>query len=482
MGKLLMEYGPIYDGRMTAGKTGKTLADINPATGEVLAEISCAGKEDVDLAVESSRKAFREWKKTSRAYRAELLNRMADAIECEKEHLAEVECRDTGKCYGEALMHIGACVGQYRYFAGVVSAYEDVCVTHDSNCISMIVREPFGVVAVILPWNAPSMLMAWKLAPALAAGNTVVMKPASSAPLPVLEMARLFQDILPPGVLNVLPGTGKETGNYLANHPGISKLSFTGSTEIGCLMGEIAGKNVIPCTLELGGKSANIVFPDATIDRAVDTAAAAILSSSGQICVAGSRLFLHEDIYDDFIEKLKAKFESFKVGDPMQPDVQMGPVIDQVQMNRILEYIEIGKKEGARLVCGGKRLTGGIYDKGFFIAPTLFVDVNNKMRIAQEEIFGPVLSVLKFKNEEEAVEMANDSIYGLGAAVWTNDLNRAIRVSRLLEAGTVWVNNYLPSPPGSPFGGYKKSGIGREVHKSALDYYTQIKNISITLD
>jgi acyl-CoA reductase-like NAD-dependent aldehyde dehydrogenase len=401
-------------------------------------------------------------------------------MEKDIDYFAMVESLDTGKCIGEATLQIRMCIDHYRYYAGCIQTQEDLCVQHNKESFSMVVREPIGIVALILPWNAPIMLLTWKLAPALAAGNCVVIKPASNALLPVLEIASACQDFLPPGVINVVSGSGSTIGNYLVEHEKVGKISFTGATETGIGIGEKTGRNITPCTLELGGKSANIVFPDASINRAIQYSMIGILSTAGEVCVAGSRLLLHQDIYNVFLEKLVEKFKSVKVGNPLLPDVQMGPVIDEKQMNTILKYIEAGKQEGARLVCGGRRLTGGDFDKGFFVEPTIFSDVDNKMKIAQEEIFGPVLVVEKFTSEEEAISLANDSRYGLGAAVWSHDLNRALRVSSSLEAGIVWVNDYLNSPVGAPFGGMKKSGIGREWHKNTIDQYSCIKNICVS--
>lgn len=472
------EYGILVDGDFVQSKSGETIEVANPATGEILSRVASARSDEVDMAINSAEKAFLGWRKTTNAERSGFLQKIADCIEIEKENLANVDIRETGRCFGESLMLLDNCISEFRYMAGAIQAYEDTLIQHSNTSFSMVVREPLGVAALILPWNCPAMLFSWKVAPALAAGNTVVIKPASAAPLMVMELGRIVQKVLPPGVLNVVAGSGKEVGNYLINHPKTAKISFTGSTETGCDIGRTAGGNVIPCSLELGGKSANIVFPDAPMERAIQYAAMAILSSAGEICVSGSRLFLHEDIYDSFLAKLKQKFENVRVGNPTNNETQMGPVIDENQINSILRYIEIGKKEGAKLLCGGKRLTGREFDRGYFIAPTIFADVDNRMRIAQEEIFGPVLVVIKFVNEEEVIEMANDSQYGLAAGIWTNDLPRAIRVTKALEAGLVWVNDFLTSI--GPFGGYKKSGIGREVNKVALEYYSNTKNILIS--
>lgn len=478
MAEIREEYGILVDGVFVRSKSDKTIEVINPSSGDILSKVASAGPDEVDMVISSAERAFLEWKKTTRVERASLLLKIADLIEREKEDLANVDIQETGRCYGESLMLLDNCIAQFRYMASAIQSYEDTLIQHNNDSISMIIKEPLGIAALILPWNSPTMQFSWKAAPALAAGNCVVIKPASAAPLTAMELGRVCQEVLPPGVLNVIAGSGREVGDYLINHPKIAKISFTGSTAVGCDIGKTAGSNIVPCSLELGGKSANIVFPDAPMERAIQYAALAILSSAGEICVSGSRLFLHEDIYDEFLAKLQPKFENVKVGNPLNKDTQMGPVIDEVQMNSILEYIEIGKQEGANLLCGGKRLTGEEYDKGFFIAPTLFADVDNKMRIAQEEIFGPVLVVIKFSSEEEVIQMANDSQYGLAAGIWTNNLQRALRVTKALEAGLVWVNDFLTSI--GPFGGYKKSGLGREVHKVSLEHFSNTKNILIS--
>lgn len=454
----------------------------SPTDGTPLAQLCYANDALVDQAIAAARTAFQSWGTSDRAYRAAVLNKMADVMEANADYLAAIEARDVGKPIGEATMQMGLCVSMYRYFAAAILSQDDTMVVHDGGSISAVLREPLGVVGLILPWNAPAMLLSWKAAPALAAGNCVVVKPSEVAPLVTLELARLWADVIPAGVLNVIIGTGTGAGEYMIHHPGIDKFSFTGSTKVGRHIGQVTGGNIIPCTLELGGKSANIVFKDAQMDRALQFSMLAILATQGEVCVGGSRLLLQEDIYDEFLERLTKKFKALRVGDPTDPATQIGPLVSQTQMEKVLDYIESGKAEGARLMCGGGRLTGAGYDKGFFVAPTIFADVDNSMRIAREEIFGPVLSVIKFSTEEEAIQIANDSDYGLGAALWTRDLPRAFRVGRALQAGTVWVNDYLTSTPGNPFGGYKKSGIGREIHKMALNYYTNVKNLCFCPD
>lgn len=479
--ELMQKYTSFINGAFVE-QEGKGTVVCNPTNGNPLAELCYADEALVDQAVAAARTAFQSWGHSDRAYRAAILNKMADVMEANADYLASIEARDVGKPIGEATMQMGLCVSMYRYFAAAILSQDDTMVVHDNGSISAVLREPLGVVGLILPWNAPAMLLSWKAAPALAAGNCVVVKPSATAPLVTLELARLWADVIPAGVLNVIVGSGSGAGEYMLHHPGIDKFSFTGSTEVGRHIGRVTGGNIIPCTLELGGKSANIVFKDAQLDRAMQFSMLAILATQGEVCVGGSRLLLQEDIYDEFLEGLTEKFKALRVGDPTDFATQIGPMVSEEQMNKVLNYIEAGKAEGARLMCGGGRLTGEGYDKGFFVAPTVFADVENSMRIAREEIFGPVLSVIKFSTEEEAIRIANDSEYGLGAAVWTRDLPRAFRVGRALQAGTVWVNDYLTSTPGNPFGGYKKSGIGREIHKMALNYYTNVKNLCFCPD
>lgn len=480
--ELMQCYSSFIDGSFIQKHDGAAGQTINPANAESLAQLQFADAADLDAAVNAARQAFSKWGVSDRTYRAQILNRMADVIEENKTYLASIEARDVGKPVGEATLQMELSASVYRYFAAAILSQDDTAVIHDGGSVSLILREPLGVVGLILPWNAPCMLLSWKAAPALAAGNCVVVKPASAAPLVVLELARLWAEVIPAGVFNVLLASGAGVGEAMLHHPGFDKFSFTGSTGVGKHIGETAGENIIPCTLELGGKSANIVFADAQLDRALQYSMLAILSTQGEVCVGGSRLLLQDEIYDEFLAALKAKFETLRIGDPMDPSIQVGPLVSEEQLEKVLQYIEIGKQEGAVLVCGGQRLTGEKYDKGFFIAPAIFAEVSNEMRIAREEIFGPVLSVIRFSSEEDAIRIANDSEYGLGAGIWTKDLSRALRVGRALQAGTVWVNDYLTSTPGNPFGGYKKSGIGREIHKLALQYYTNTKNLCICPD
>lgn len=476
------KYGLFIDNQWVEGKKGKTFECFNPANGERLATCVDATKEDVDIAVSAAWSAFESWKKVSPQERMTLLLKIADLIDENAEKLAMVETLDNGKPIRETTaIDVPLSSDHFRYFAGAVRTEEGEAVMIDDNTMSLILREPIGVIGQIVPWNFPFLMAAWKLAPALAAGNCIVIKPSSVTSLSTLEFAKLIEKVLPPGVVNVVTGRGSISGNAMLEHEGFRKLAFTGSTEIGYTVAEAAAKKIIPATLELGGKSANIYFPDSPWEKAIEGLQIGILFNQGQVCCAGSRAFVHEDIYDKFIEDAKAAFENVKVGLPWESDTMMGSQINKAQVKKILDYVEIGKKEGARVVAGGYRITENGLDKGCFVKPTILADVTNDMRVAQEEIFGPVVCVIKFKDEDEVIRMANDSEYGLGGAVWTKDINRAFRVARAVETGRMWVNNYNNLPAHAPFGGYKKSGIGRETHKVILEHYTQMKNIFISL-
>lgn len=475
-------YQLFIDGKWVDSKAGKTFEAHNPANGEKLAACADAGKEDVDLAVKAAWKAFETWKNVSPKDRAGLLLKIADLIDENAERLAMIETLDNGKPIRETLnVDVPLSSDHFRYFASAVRTEEGEAVFIDKDTLSLVLREPVGVVGQIIPWNFPLLMAAWKLAPALAAGNTVVIKPSSSTSLSLLELTKLLAQVLPPGVVNIITGRGSESGNYILEHPGFSKLAFTGSTEVGYTVAAAAAQKLIPATLELGGKSANIFFADAPWEKAIEGLQMGILFNQGQVCSAGSRAFVHEEIYDRFIEEAIAAFTKVRVGLPWQQDTQMGSLVNDVQLKKVLNYVEIGKSEGAKVAYGGERLTTGGLQNGNFILPTILTDVQNKMRVAQEEIFGPVVSVIKFKDEAEVIRLANDSEYGLGGAVWTKDINRAFRVARGIETGRVWVNNYNNLPAHAPFGGYKKSGIGRETHKMMLDHYSQKKNIFISL-
>ena len=480
--ELQNRYQLFIGGQWRDASDGEFFTTKCPANGEKLAECAQATKEDVDDAVREAWKAFETWKKVPTSERAAILNKIADIIDANTEHLAMVESLDNGKPIRETMaIDIPLSAKHFRYFAGCIMAEEGSANILDEQFLSLILREPIGVVGQIVPWNFPFLMAAWKLAPVLAAGCCSVFKPSSDTSLSVLEFARLVQDVIPKGVFNVITGSGSKSGQYMLDHKGFRKLAFTGSTEVGRQVALAAADRLIPATLELGGKSANIFFPDCNWEQAIDGLQLGILFNQGQVCCAGSRVFVHEDIYDKFLEDAVKAFNNVKVGVSWDPETQMGSQINERQLEKILSYVEIGKQEGARLICGGERITDGELAKGCFMRPTLLADVTNNMRVAQEEIFGPVACILKFRDEDEVIRMANDNAYGLGGAVWTRDLNRAIRVSRGIETGRMWVNTYNQIPEGSPFGGYKESGIGRETHKVILEHYTQMKNIMINL-
>ena len=476
------KYQLFIGGQWRDASDGATFKTKCPADGEVLAECAQATREDVDDAVKAAWKAFETWKNVPVNERAVILNKIADIIDENKEFLAMVESLDNGKPIRETMaVDVPMSAQHFRYFAGCIMAEEGSANILGTDTMSLILREPIGVVGQIVPWNFPFLMAAWKLAPVLASGCCTVFKPSSTTSLSVLELARLIQDVVPAGVFNVITGSGGKSGQYMLEHPGFRKLAFTGSTEVGRDVALAAAQKLIPATLELGGKSANIFFDDCKWEMAMDGLQMGILFNQGQVCCAGSRVFVQEGIYDKFVEEAAKRFNAVKVGMPWAADTQMGSQIDEGQLKKILSYVEIGKEEGAKVACGGARYDEGDLAKGAFMRPTLLVDVTNDMRVAQEEIFGPVAVVIKFKDDAYVIAMANDSVYGLGGAVWTRDINRAIRVARAIETGRMWVNTYNSIPEGAPFGGYKESGIGRETHKVILEHYTQMKNIMINL-
>ncbi|MGJ1388277.1 aldehyde dehydrogenase family protein [Sphingobacterium spiritivorum] len=479
-------YDNYINGKFTAPVQGKYFDVISPLDGKVFTQAAHSTKDDLELAVDAAAKAFESWGKTSSTERSIILNKIADRIEENLNYIAAVETVDNGKAVRETLnADIPLAIDHFRYFAGVIRAEEGSLSELDANTVSLIVHEPIGVVAQIIPWNFPILMAVWKLAPALAAGNCVVLKPAESTPVSILVLLELIGDLLPAGVVNIVNGFGSELGRALVTNPKVAKAAFTGSTATGRLVMQYASENIIPVTLELGGKSPNIFFSsvmdedDAFLDKAIEGAVLFALNQ-GEICTCPSRLLIQEDIYDRFIEKVIDRVNKIKVGNPLDPTVMMGAQASQIQKDKIVSYIKLGKEEGAEVLTGGDvNHLGGDLENGYYIKPTLFKG-HNKMRIFQEEIFGPVLAVTTFKDEAEAIAIANDTIYGLGAGVWTRDAHQLYQIPRAIQAGRVWVNQYHSYPAGAPFGGYKQSGVGRENHKMMLGHYRQTKNMLIS--
>jgi aldehyde dehydrogenase (NAD+) len=462
--------------------SGKTFPTINPSTGEVITQVAEADAADVDKAVAAARAAFEKgpWKKMSGSQRGVLMNKLADLIEKNGDELAQLEALDNGKPYAVAkAADVPLTVACYRYYAGWADKNQGKTIPVNGNYFCYTKHEPVGVVGQIIPWNFPMLMQAWKLGPALAAGCTVVLKPAEQTPLTALRIGELMLEAgFPPGVVNLLPGYGPTAGAAIARHMDVDKVAFTGSTEVGHLIMKAAAEtNLKRVTLELGGKSPNIVFADADMDQAIEGAHFALFFNQGQCCCAGSRLFVEEKCYDEFVEKSVARAKKRIVGNPFDKKTEQGPQVDQDQFNKVMSYIDVGKKEKAKLVAGGHR----VGDKGYFIEPTVFADVKDDMRIAQEEIFGPVMAILKFKDLDEVTERANKSMYGLAAAVWTKDITKAHAIADSVRAGTVWVNCYDVFDAGAPFGGFKQSGIGRELGEYGLANYTEVKTVTIKL-
>ncbi len=476
------KYGIYIGGEWRDSSDGAVFTSTSPSSGKTLAQCAEATKDDVDAAVDAAWAAFPAWKEVKKEDRAAILDQIADRIEENGEWLAKVETMDNGKPIRETMaIDVPYSVRHFRYYASLIRADKGTATVLDGSMMSIVLREPIGVVGQIVPWNFPFLMAAWKLAPAIAAGDCIVFKPSSETSLSMLEFTQLIEDLLPAGVLNLVTGSGSKAGQYLLDNPKLSKLAFTGSTEVGRSVALAAAEKLIPATLELGGKSANIIFDDCILDNAIDGVQLGILFNQGQVCCAGSRVFVQEGIYDQFIDELVKAFNKINVGDPLDPNTQMGSQINQKQVNKILSYIEIAKEEGATILCGGEAYKDNGCENGCYVRPTLIADMSNEMRCAQEEIFGPVAVVIKFKTEEEVIAMANDSVYGLGGAVWTTNLNRALRVAGAIETGRMWVNTYNQIPEGAPFGGYKQSGIGRENDTEILDAYSQKKNIMINL-
>jgi aldehyde dehydrogenase (NAD+) len=463
-------------------ESGKTFSTFNPATGEELAQISEADAADVDKAVRVARNAFERgaWRKTNASERGRLLNRLADLVEQNADELATLETLDNGMPLSVARhAAVPLIVGHFRYFAGWADKNHGKTIPINSDYFCYTRHEPVGVVGQITPWNFPLLMYGMKLGPALSMGNTVVLKPAEQTPLTALRLGELIMEAgFPPGVVNILPGYGPTAGAAIANHMDIDKVAFTGSGEVGHLIMEAAGRsNLKRVSLELGGKSPNIVFADADMDQAIEGSHFALFFNQGQACCAGSRLFVEDKVYDEFVDKSVARASRRTVGDPFDATTEQGPQIDCIQFDKVMSYIDSGKCEGAELLTGGKR----VGDRGYFIEPTVFANVKDEMKIAREEIFGPVMSIIKFHDIDEVVERANNTMYGLAAGVWTRDIGKAHAIANRVRAGTVWVNCFDVFDAAAPFGGFKQSGIGREMGEYALQQYTEVKTVTVKL-
>jgi aldehyde dehydrogenase (NAD+) len=472
----------LIDNEWVDSISGRTFETLNPATGEPICRVAEAGAPDVDRAVQAARAALTvgEWARVSAAGRGKLLYRLADLLEARADELARLETLDNGKPLSQAMnVDLPLTVACYRYYAGWADKIQGKTIPLNGPFFCYTRHEPIGVVGQIIAWNFPLLLQAWKLAPALAAGNAAVLKPSTHTPLTALRAGELILEAgFPPGAVNIVPGYGATAGMAIARHPDIDKVAFTGSTEVGQrIMEAAAGSNLKRVTLELGGKSPNIVFADADMDAAIEGAHLALFFNQGQCCTAGSRLFVEEKCYDEFVAKSVERARRQVVGDPFAPETGQGPLISQEQLDRVMNYIESGMQEGARLLCGGHR----VGSRGFFLEPTVFADVQDGMKIAQEEIFGPLMSIIKFKDLDEVIRRANRTTYGLAAAVWTRDIKKAQAIASGVRAGTIWVNCYNAIDPAAPFGGFKQSGIGRELGEYGLREYTEVKTVTIAL-
>ncbi|AKQ61411.1 aldehyde dehydrogenase [Bordetella hinzii] len=479
-------YGNFIDGRWQAPADGETFDNLTPVTGQLLSCHARSKERDIEMALDAAHRAAPKWGATAPAERARLLLRIADVMEANLELLATAETWDNGKPIREArAADIPLAIDHFRYFASVIRGQEGGLSEIDADTVAYHFREPLGVVGQIIPWNFPILMAAWKLAPALAAGNCVVLKPAEQTPLGILMWAELIGDILPPGVLNIVTGFGLEAGKPLASSKRIAKIAFTGETTTGRLIMQYASQNIIPVTLELGGKSPNIFFDnvaaadDDFFDKAIEGFVMFALNQ-GEVCTCPSRALIQESIYDKFMERALARVAAIKQGNPLDPDTMLGAQASAEQLEKILSYLDIGRQEGAQVLAGGERaqLAGGLAE-GYYVQPTVFKG-NNRMRVFQEEIFGPVVAVTTFKDADDALALANDTLYGLGAGVWSRDINTCYRMGRGIKAGRVWTNCYHAYPAHAAFGGYKQSGIGRETHKMMLDHYQQTKNLLVS--
>jgi len=472
------------DGRFVDAENGETLATLNPHDNSVIAEVAMAGKADIDKAVAAATKAFPAWSRMAAAERGRILLKLADLIEQNAEELARLETLDTGHPLKDSrALDVPRTAACFRYFGGMADKFQGDVVPVEAGFLNYLLREPVGVVGQVVPWNFPLMFTSWKMAPALAAGNTIVMKPAEITPLSSLKIAELMSQAgMPDGVVNIVPGLGQVAGQYIAEHPGIAKVAFTGSTATGRRIVQASAGNLKKVQLELGGKGANIVFDDANLTAAINGSAWAIFHNQGQACIAGSRLMLHERIADEFIERFATLARSIRLGNPMDATTEMGPLTSALHRDRVLSYVNVAREQGGEVIAGGKAPGAADLAQGCYVEPTIVMARDYKDRVAQEEVFGPFVTVLTFKDDAEALRIANGTDYGLGSGLWTSNLQRAHKVARDLHAGMVWINSYKRVNPGSPFGGVGQSGYGREMGFDAMREYTQVKSVWVNVD
>ena len=476
------QYGLFINGKFVTAHSGRFIDSLNPTNDQPWYQISDADEHDIDAAVSAAKNALKDpaWAHLTQTARGKLVHRLGELIGEHAERFAEIETRDNGKLIKEMRAQMSVMPDSYYYYAGLADKiHGETIPINKRDVFNFTMREPIGVVAVIIPWNSPLYLMAHALAPCLAIGNTVVVKPAENTSASALEFAELVREAgFPPGVFNVVTGIGETAGDALARHPGVNKIAFTGGTETGRKIAANAAANLVPCTMELGGKSPHVVFADADPERAANGIVAGVFAACGQTCIAGSRCFLQETIYDQVLKKLSDRASRVVIGDPMDDKTELGPLALKAQLQRVEKYVGLGLGEGGQVRAGGKRPSAPL-DKGYYYEPTVFTDISNDMRIAREEIFGPVVAVMPFKDEKELIEKANDTVYGLAAGIWTQDIDRAMRFARDIDAGTVWVNTYRNASFMSPFGGFKQSGYGKHNGFESIREYTRLKNIVV---
>ncbi len=485
MSVAVTEYSLLIDGKNVPSIAGETFNTVSPTTNEVIGRVAQAGIEDVDLAVRAARRAFDEgpWPRWAPIERSRALNRVAQLLRDRVDEISRLETLNCGKIIVEARGDVLASANCFEYYGNLATQIWGEQIPMNGPLLDYTLREPIGVCAQIVPWNFPLLMSAWKVAPAIAVGNTIILKPATVTPITAVLLGEICREAgIPDGVVNVLPGPGRAIGDALVRHPLVDKVAFTGETETGRRIMATGAETIKHVSLELGGKNANIVFDDAPIDEAIDGSLFAIFANAGQRCTSRTRLFLHTSIYDRFLSDFVAKAKQIRIGDPLDWETQMGPVVSPNQERKILEYCSIASNEGAELLAGGRKSTEAALAAGNFIEPTVFGGVSQSMRLAQEEVFGPVLAVIPFSDEDEVVRMANSTIYGLAGTVWTNDIKRAHTMARRLQAGNISINYPTVNPPEAPFGGYKQSGLGRELSRHVIELYTQVKNVVVNLN